>query len=166
VYEDVIHTIEQMTRAMERTPTAGKFGEEELRNLILIVLNANYEGTVRGEVFNGQGKTDLLLPWDGDNAFIGECKIWGGSKKFSGAIDQLLKYVTWRDTKAALVLFIKEGDPTDIIRKANKAIAAHAMHVSTESETSDRRSDYVLCSPHDSERLVSVAFIPVVMLRP
>lgn len=43
-----------MTRAMERTPTAAKLREEELRNLILIVLNANYEGAARGEVFNGQ----------------------------------------------------------------------------------------------------------------
>lgn len=70
--------------------------------------------------------------------------------------------MTWRDTKAALVLFIRSSDPTDIIRKANESIANHAMHVRTESETTDQRSDYVLRSPFDAERLVHVAFIPVV----
>jgi len=41
---------------MERTPTAAKLGEEELRNLILIVLNANYEGNVRGKCSTAQGR--------------------------------------------------------------------------------------------------------------
>lgn len=64
VYQDIVHTIEQMTRAMERTPTDARSGEEEIRDLILFVLNANYEGNVRGEVFNKNGKTDLLLTWE------------------------------------------------------------------------------------------------------
>jgi len=164
VYQDVLRTIEQMSRAMERTPTAARFGEEELRNLILIVLNANYEGAARGEVFNGRGKTDLLLTWEGENAFIGECKQWSGPSKFSDGIDQLLSYVTWRYTKAALVLFIKRGDPTQIIRKARDALSRHPSFVHLKPEVGETRVDYVLRSPSDPERLVEVALIAVVMM--
>jgi hypothetical protein len=163
VYQDVLRTIEQMSHAMERTPTAAKLGEEELRNLILIVLNANYEGNVRGEVFNGVGKTDLLLTWEGDNAFIGECKVWDGQAKFREAIDQLLRYVTWRDTKAALIVFIKSGNQTDILRKARSEIDSHASRVRLKSEVSDTRFDYLLRSPSDPERQIDLALIGVVI---
>jgi hypothetical protein len=154
-----------MGRAMERTPTAAKFKEVELRNLILIVLNANYEGAVRGEVFNGSGKTDLLLNWEGDNAFIGECKIWDGQAKFRDAIDQLFGYVTWRDTKAALIVFIKQGTPSDIIPKARKEVENHASFIRTKEGSSETRSDYLLRSPSDAERRVDLALIVVVIPR-
>lgn len=163
VYQDVLRTIEQMGRAMERTPTAARLKEEELRNLILIVLNANYEGAVRGEVFNGAGKTDLLLNWEGDNAFIGECKVWTGPAKFRAAIGQLLGYVTWRDTKAALVIFIKKGTPFAVLASARAEIENHASFVSVKGAGSETRFDYILQSPSDPERHVDVALIGVVI---
>ncbi len=163
VYQDVLRTVEQMGHAMERTPTAAQFKEEELRNLILIVLNANYEGAVRGEVFNGKGKTDLLLNWEGDNAFIGECKIWSGPAKFREAIDQLLRYVTWRDTKAALIVFIKSGNQSEILRKAREEIQNHASFVRLKPEVSETRFDYLLHSTSDEERHIDLALIAVVI---
>jgi hypothetical protein len=163
VYQDVLRTIEQMGHAMERTPTAAQFGEEELRNLILIVLNANYEGAVRGEVFNGKGKTDLLLNWEGDNAFIGECKIWSGPAKFREAIDQLLRYVTWRDTKAALIVFIKSGNQSEIVRKARKEIQNHTSFVRPKAQVSETRFDYLLHSTSDEERHIDLALIALVI---
>ncbi|MCW2651663.1 MAG: hypothetical protein JWR32_2639 [Mycobacterium sp.] len=164
VYEDVVRTIEQMTHAMERTPTTAKLGEEELRNLILIVLNANYEGAARGEVFNGRGKTDILLTWEGDNAFIAECKVWKGAAGVRRAIDQLLEYVTWRDTKAALVLFIKSGKPSEILAKAQAEIESHAAHVQTRPTAADTRRDFALKAPTDEQRRISLALVPVVLI--
>lgn len=162
IYDDVVQTIEQMTRAMERTPTASKLGEEEIRDLILFVLNANYRGAVAGEVFNGEGKTDILLRWDDANAFIGECKFWKGPSAFRAAIDQMLGYVTWRDTKAALIIFIRDGKPDDVMKKAHDAIRSHHSYKSgTPSAESDLRANYVLRSKHDDERLISVALIGV-----
>lgn len=164
IYDDVVQTIEQMTRAMERTPTAAKLGEEEIRDLILFVLNANYRGAVAGEVFNGEGKTDILLRWDGANAFIGECKFWTGPSDFSAAVDQMLGYVTWRDTKAALIIFIRDRKPDDVMKKAHSAIRAHtAYNTGSPSAASDLRANYVLRSKHDDERLISVALIGVVI---
>ncbi|WP_194818014.1 hypothetical protein [Nocardia sp. XZ_19_385] len=166
IYEDVVQTIEQMTLAMERTPTAAKLDEEEIRNLILIVLNANYRGAVAGEVFNGNGKTDILLRWEGANAFIGECKFWDGQKAFCEAIDQLFGYVTWRDTKAALIIFIRGGVPTEIMKKAKKALHDHCSVESERAGSSTTRGDFVLRSPQDPEQLVTVAVIGVVLPAP
>ncbi|WP_433257548.1 hypothetical protein ACQPYK_20815 [Streptosporangium sp. CA-135522] len=168
VYEDVVRTISGMSRSLERLPKAAlKLGEEGIRDLLLIVLNANYEGAVRGEVFDYNGKTDILLNWQDRNVFIGECKMWGGQRKFNDAIDQLLSYAAWRDTKAALLLFIQEGNPTEIIKKADAAIRAHAaFQIAAPSAEPDLRQDYLMRSPTDRERYIKMAFLPVVVIPP
>ncbi|RCG16861.1 hypothetical protein DQ384_39995 [Sphaerisporangium album] len=165
MYEDVVRTISGMSRAAERLPaTALHLGEEGFRDLLLFVLNANYEGAVRGEVFNFSGKTDILLSWKDRNVFIGECKMWGGQKKFVDAIDQLLGYTAWRDTKAALILFIQGGNPTEIIKKADEAIRSHAAFCSAGSTTEpELRQNYLMKAPQDPQRFVTMAFLPVVI---
>ncbi|MFJ2154373.1 hypothetical protein ACIOHB_37245 [Streptomyces microflavus] len=40
--------------------TAG-MDEESIRDLLLVMLNDRFEGNVAGEVFNGAGKTDILV---------------------------------------------------------------------------------------------------------
>jgi hypothetical protein len=165
MYQDVLRTLESLGRAFERLPkTASRFKEEELRDVALFILNSNYEGAARGEVFNGNGKTDLLLGWKDRNAFIGECKFWKGPKGFAEAIDQLMGYLVWQDTKAALILFIKQGEPTDVIEKADKTIREHASFRSA-SEVTDPavRRDYVMVSAADSKRYIKLALLPVVV---
>ena len=39
--------------------------------------------------------------------------------------DLLLSYLVWRDTKAALLLFIRSGETTTIIEKAAAEIRNH-----------------------------------------
>ena len=82
--------------------------EEQIRDLILVNLNGHYEGNATGETFNGLGKTDILIRASGRNVFVAECKFWSGSKAMHAAINQILGYLTWRDTKAALLVFSKE----------------------------------------------------------
>lgn len=163
IYEDIVQTIEQMTRAMERTPTAARLGEEEIRDLILFVLNANYRGAAAGEVFNGNGKTDILLRWNDQNAFIGECKFWEGPARFRRAIDQLHGYVTWRDTKAALILFVKAGKPTDIIDKAAGELRKHRTFVDEAPHTNGTRRDFVLSAADDDAKHIDVALVVVIL---
>lgn len=163
IYEDIVQTIEQMTRAMERTPTAARLGEEEIRDLILFVLNANYRGAAAGEVFNGTGKTDILLRWNDQNAFIGECKFWEGPARFRNAIDQLHGYVTWRDTKAALILFVKAGKPTDIIDKASHELRKHRTFIEEAPRTNGTRRDFVMCAADDDAKHIDVALVVVIL---
>lgn len=124
-YAEVLDIICAFGRGMERSPaTAAKFNEEELRDQILMHLNGHFEGAAGGELFNGAGKTDILIRHQDRNVFIGECKFWDGQKKLSMAIDQLSSYMVWRDTKAALVLFVKRRDPSAASRQRRRRSAA------------------------------------------
>ena len=106
IYEHILHFIRHQGRTFESTPTTFAMHDEEgLRNIILAQLNGHFEGDATGEVFRGRGKTDICIEQDNRAAFIGECKIWAGAANLTNAIDQLLGYLTWRDSKASLIVF-------------------------------------------------------------
>lgn len=108
--------------AAERFPSTFRpMKEEVLRELLLVVLN-NQFGPAVGELFSRNGKTDIAIVEEEGPVFVAECKFWKGEKPFKDAIDQLLGYLVWRDTKSALVLFIKQNDVTAIMQKAIGAI--------------------------------------------
>lgn len=105
-YEHILLVVQNMAHVMERSPTAFKsMGEEDLRQHFLVQLNGQFEGAATGETFNVNGKTDILLRSNGKNVFIAECKFWKGPKQYRDAIDQLLGYTAWRDTKTAILVF-------------------------------------------------------------
>jgi len=90
-YEDIIDALKNMAYVIERSPSAFiNMGEEDLRHHFLLPLNAMYEGLATGETFNYCGKTDILLRYDGRNAFVAECKFWKGPKTITDTITQLL----------------------------------------------------------------------------
>jgi hypothetical protein len=125
-YEFILTIIKDMALAMERSPkTFIKLSEEEIRDFFIILLNGHYKGSATGETFNGNGKTDILIRYKNANAFISECKFWDGHKKMVETIDQLLSYVTWRDTKTSIILFNKSPDLLSVITKADDAIKHH-----------------------------------------
>jgi hypothetical protein len=166
MYEDVLRTLQALGRAVERLPkTAYRFNENEWRDLLLFILNSNYEGAARGEVFNGKGKTDLLLPWRDRNVFIGECNFWRGQHSCSEAIKQLLGYVVWRDTKAALIIFIERKDASAVITKADDVIRGHPAFKQAlgGASDSDVRRDYLLTAEQDAARTIRLALLPIVV---
>jgi hypothetical protein len=60
------------------------------------------------------------------NVFIAECKFWKGPKAFGEAIDQLLGFTTWRDSKTAILVFNKGVDTSKVLAGINAAVQAHA----------------------------------------
>jgi hypothetical protein len=105
-YEYILKIIRQESRSFESTPaTFAKLDEEELRNIVLAHLNGHFEGGATGERFRKRGKTDICIEHENRAAFVAECKLWKGPKALGEAIDQLLGYLTWRDTRTALILW-------------------------------------------------------------
>jgi hypothetical protein len=92
-------------------------GEEVLRFHFLVQPNGVFEGQATGETFNFQGKTDILIRADGKSIFIAECKFWKGENSFIETIDQLLSYLSWRDTKATVVVFNRNADFSGVFAK-------------------------------------------------
>jgi hypothetical protein len=81
--------------------------------------------------------TDILIRAGDRNVFIAECKIWKGPKTIQDAFGQLLSYLTWRDTEAALLLFIRTGEPTTIITKSIAEIEGQANYKRTRGTVED-----------------------------
>lgn len=141
-YEEILIIIKSMVLVMERSPKRFRdLDEEAIRDQFLVQLNGQYQGQATGETFNNNGKTDILIREGGKNIFIAECKFWKGAKQFSEAVDQILGYTSWRDTKTAILLFNRTQNFTETIAKAKEALMAHPnfkKQVDYESETGIR----------------------------
>jgi hypothetical protein len=152
-YIHILDVIENMTVVMERSPTAfAEMREEDIRQHYLVQLNGHFEGQATGETFNHQGKTDILIRVDGKNIFIAECKFWRGEMQFTETIDQILSYLTWRDTKAAIILFNRNKDFSPVLAKIKEAMAAHPNRKHGPGVESETRFRYVFGKPSDQSR--------------
>ena len=130
-YEHILHFIRHQGRTFERAPaTFAMHDEEELRNIILAQLNGHFEGAAAGELFRRRGRTDICIEQEDRAAFIAECKIWSGVARLSDALHQLLGYLTWRDSKASLVIFnSKNKEFSRILKAVPQTIGGHSLFV-------------------------------------
>lgn len=125
-YEHILSIIRGMVSVIERSPKEfAHIGEEGLRSHFLVQLNGQYQGRATGETFNYEGKTDILIREGDKNVFIAECKIWKGEAELLKAVNQILAYLHWRDTKAALLVFNRNKAFSDVLAKAPAAIQRH-----------------------------------------
>jgi hypothetical protein len=166
-YEAALQVLRSARNALERSPTtAAKLGEEDIRNLLLVTLNAHFEGAAGGELFNGLGKTDILIRVDDGNVFIAECKVIGprdGPAKIVATIDQLLGYMTWRDTKGAVLLFIRNREVSAVVKAAVEAFEGHSNFKRGGPGGSHERHDFVFHANGDPAKEVSIALMPFVI---
>lgn len=115
---------------MERSPNAfSGMTEQDLRQHFLVHLNGQYEGQATGETFNFEDKTDILIRAVGRNIFIAECKFWDGPASLVAAINQVLSYTAWRDTKIALLIINRGKNLSAVLAKIPDALNAHPNFV-------------------------------------
>ena len=125
-YEQILSVISNMVLVMEGSPRAFKsMHEEDLRQHFLVQLNGQYEGQATGETFNYEGKSDILVKSKGKNIFVAECKFWAGPSELRKALSQLQGYTSWRDTKAALLVFNRETAFSTVIQRLPKSVREH-----------------------------------------
>ena len=163
MYEDVLKVLFQAGRGMERKPSLYRGKEEEaLRDQFLLFLETRYKATTgSGETFNKAGKTDILLKYeDGTNLFVAECKFWTGEKDFDAAIHQLFdRYLTWRDSKTALMLFVTNKGFTSVIQKVRTEAAKHPYFVRSLADRAETSLAFEFHLPTDKQRLVRFAIL-------
>ena len=125
---------------------------EALRQQLLVQLNGQYEGQATGETFYFRGKTDILIRWKGGNVFVAECKFWEGPRSLEKALDQLLGYVTWRDTKTALLVFSRQKNFTSVVEKIPEVVKEHPSYKRQLPYGREGAFRFVLRRPDDPER--------------
>lgn len=152
-YENILSIMTSMALVMERSPSAfTEMDEEALRTHFLVQLNGQYHGQATGETFNYEGKTDILIRVKGKNIFIAECKYWDGAKKFGETIDQLLGYVSWRDTKTAIIIFNRNRNFSQVLGAIPNAVRSHTNFKKEVDDNGEGRSRYVFAHRDDRNR--------------
>ncbi len=126
---DIISVLDNQGRQFEKTPGSyTSFGEEDLRNVLLVNLNSIFEGKATGETFSSKGKSDIYLNIDKGNILVFECKVWGGRKTYHETIDQLLGYLTWRYNYGVIIFFSRNKGFTNVLSEVQPAVESHASY--------------------------------------
>ncbi len=160
VYIEILQMIQDVGKEFERLPSIyiGK-EEEHLRDHFLMMLEPNFEGSATGETFNKTGKTDILLRHESTNVFIAECKFWKGQKSFLATITQLMGYLTWRDSKAAVIMFVPNKEFSTVIETAKQCIDQHPNYLRSVSEKDETWLNYEFHLDGDRNRVVKIAIM-------
>jgi len=158
ILESIMDVLIKGGHTFESTPeTFVKLDEYDLRNILISFLNGNFEVRAVAEAFNKLGKSDISLSYSGNNLFIAECKFWGGMDKYSGTIDQLFRYLSWRENVGVLIIFVREKNFTSIIRKAKKSASSHNSFIN--NSIKEKSKSYFITRnvfPDDEEKTVEI----------
>jgi hypothetical protein len=154
-YEQIVRLLRLMSETMEKYPPMFREMEEEvLRFFFLTVLNSTYEGQATGETFNSAGKTDILIQKEEKTLFIAECKFWRGEQSFHEALDQLLNYLCWRNTKAAILIFNRNKNFTSVLNKIDETAQKHPHWKQSLGKEDESQFRYVFTQQNDPDRSI------------
>lgn len=160
-YQKILKIIDDAGKNFERYPSLYKQkSEEDLRDHILFLLDPQFEsGSASAETFNKSGKTDILLRYDSSVVFVGECKFWSGEKGYYQTIDQLLGYLTWRDSKTAVIIFVKNKEIVPVLKKIDEVSSLHSTYLSTKGKRAENWWEHIFHIPNDKNKEVIVSIL-------
>jgi hypothetical protein len=92
------------------------------------------------------------MRFHGKNVFIAECKFWKGEKAFLATLDQLLSYLSWRDTKAAVLIFNRNADFSSVLAKLREAVPKHPHFKRDRGASGESILRYIFGQPNDANR--------------
>jgi hypothetical protein len=160
VYEEILQIIQDTGRVFERLPsTYADKDEESLRDHLILQLEPRFEGSTTGETFNKSGKTDILMRYQNRNVFVAECKFWRGEKAHFEALDQILSYLTWRDSKTALVYFVDAKEMSLPLKALAEGTPKHPCFVAEGEKKEESWLNFEFHLPGDKGRSVRLAIL-------
>lgn len=117
-------------------------------------------GTATGETFNKEGKSDILLrAKDGTNVFVAECTVWKGEQYYSKKIDQLFRYLTWRDSKTAVILFVQNQQMEPVREQIESGAESHDEFAEVIEQPDESWWQYRFCFLNDRNRELNLAVL-------
>ena len=161
-YLEILQVIHDMGKVFETLPaTYINKGEEDLRDHLLLQLAPRFknEGTMTGETFSKVGKTDILYRYNNSNVFLAECKFWKGQAQYLETISQLLSYLTWRDSKAAVIMFVKNKEMSSVLESVRQVTPQHSNYLGFVNEQDTSWFNYRFHINDDPNREVKLAIM-------
>ncbi len=111
--------------------------------------------------------TDDVLIRSGDrNIFIAECEFWGGPLKLMETIDQLLGYLSWRDSKIAILLFNRNRDFSKVLGAIPGLAQAHPNFRREEGRHGDSGFRYAFRHKDDPAKVLHLTILAVDIPQP
>lgn len=170
-YEAVLATFSKARNAFASIPSlTAKLREQDIQDILLTLLNSQFEDRAGDNPFNDGSKADILLMQDDRVIFIAECKVYDQSRYQSAqyvvgiALEKLLGRLAWRDTKAALLLFIREpADVRQVVDEAVVAIRSHPRHIGDGRVSNEDRHDFIFQAEGGANRQIFLALLPFVI---
>jgi len=152
-YSEIIKLVNDLGINLERSSKRlRELDEEPLRDTFLMALNSVYEGMVTGEAFNKEGKTDIIIKYKDRNLYIAECKIWNDDRRFLEGVDQLLGYLTWRDSKTSYIVLSKNVSVTGVIKRTKELLEQHLNFIKKDEEITESCIRYIYRQKADSTK--------------
>ncbi len=160
-YKKILKIINDVGKNFERLPSTYKGkNEEDIRDHLLLILDPNFElGSAGGETFNKTGKTDISLRYDSSVVFVAECKYWRGEKTYLKTIDQLLGYLTWRNSKVAVINFVQNNEFSDVLEKVKTSSKTHPNFLKEMISNDESWFNYKFHLNGDRNREIDIAVI-------
>ncbi len=154
---DIISYLDNQGKQFEKAPKSYEhLGEENLRDVLLINLNALFEGKATGETFSKKGKTDIYLNIDKGNILVFECKIWKGKDLYKDAIDQLRGYLTWRHNFGIVITFVRNKNFSNVLTESEKAIKESGSYINGFRKINDTHFTSKHSIEDDDEKTVDI----------
>lgn len=154
-YDNAIQIINRNLKSLEQKKSLYSIMDEEtIRDYVIGYLEDRHDDiSATRESLNKNGKTDILLKYsDQTNLFVAECKFWSGKKGLLLTIDQLLGYLTWRDSKAAIIMFVNNVDFSSVLTTITATVSTHPNFVRYVKQTDTSSFSYVFNFPGDKGR--------------
>lgn len=160
-FRKILKYINDVGKNLERLPSTYKGkSEETIRDHIILFLDPHFElGSAGGETFNKTGKTDILIRYDSSVVFVAECKYWKGEKAFLKTIDQLLGYLTWRNSKVAVINFVQNKEFSEVLGKLKAVIKKHSNYLKEQAVSDETWFNYKFHLNGDRNREIDLAVI-------
>lgn len=158
-FQQILNALYSLGAFYEKHPNVTyNMNENALRDLFLGQLQTTFSSdSAVGEAFNLHGKTDIMLKHGDGVLFVAECKFWNGKDSLLNAITQLLGYLSWRETKAALLIFSRGISLSTVIESIKKNVPFHPNYLSLESHLKESWFNYRFVLNQDQSRQVHLA---------
>jgi hypothetical protein len=135
--------------------------EENLRDLLMPIINGITKNKAAAEALSGSGKTDISIRTKkGNNQYIFELKLWSGQNNLDNTIEQLTSYLNWHNEYAGILFFCRVKNLTSIINKARERLYDKYNPVYLEKERHNEiRFEMDYPNDIDKKLLIHINFI-------
>jgi hypothetical protein len=149
----ILEIIQKAARLLLFSPSLLSVSDDELlRSHFLVQLNSHFESSGRTETFGFEGNSDIFIRADGKNIFIAACAFWRGPEMLTKMLDRILDQGSWRDTKAAIMLFHRDDDFNAMVEALRENIKNHSNFKRELPQLSDTAFPYIFAHHQDRNR--------------